>query len=234
MNRMIYPIIELSWEKKYLKNRSFPQSVKITTPGFLETIKKLLYDYDDTGVSPYFQRLRSFLEREDRLLTGVMDYKTPLDWMGVYYFSWGMVSCINEKVKTILENNAAETEFLLKQISIKGVDEPYYVLFVFMLSFEEAGVVFSNSEYEVVDRNSSDYGRLIHLTDSDEYRQHQLDFVPRKLCINPPGKRRGIYFIESCSQLFYSPEIAEAFAVNHISGASVLSPKAGCLEVLLA
>lgn len=60
MNRMIYPIIELSWEKKYLKNRSFPQSVKITTPGFLETIKKLLYDYDDTGVSPYFQRLRSF------------------------------------------------------------------------------------------------------------------------------------------------------------------------------
>ena len=234
MTRIYYPEIELSWENKYLKNRSYPQSVRITTPGFLENIQRLLYDYDDNDVRPYFQRLHSFLKQDDKRLTGVMDYKNPLDWMGVYYTRWGMVSCINEKVKSILEKNCADSDYLLKPISVKGVEDPYYVLFVYMLSFEEAGVVFSESEYAVVDRNSSHFGEKIHLNGPEEYRKHQLDYVPKRLCLHPLIKKKGIYFIESCSHIFYAPEIAKSFVANKVSGARIVPANENCILTVLS
>lgn len=52
-----YQIIEVSWEEKYLKGRTHPQSVRILTPGFLDELKKLLYAEGDESFHEYFDHV---------------------------------------------------------------------------------------------------------------------------------------------------------------------------------
>lgn len=65
-----YQIIEVSWEEKYLKGRTHPQSVRILTPGFLDELKKLLYAEGDESFHEYFDKIPEILERYPDPLIG--------------------------------------------------------------------------------------------------------------------------------------------------------------------
>ena len=215
-----YQIIEVSWEEKYLKGRTHPQSVRILTPGFLDELKKLLYAEGDESFHEYFDKIPEILERYPDPLIGELDYKRPLDFMDVYFNRPGMIACISERVKAILERQVINrSEYLLKPIQLVNQPDMYYVLFIPMINIHNAGIDFKQSKY--IYNKSDNKGDNLVIKNTEDYLKHQDKYIPTKLVLKT-NELRSIYHIESCIHIFYSKAIVESFLAERITGASVV------------
>lgn len=219
-----YQIIEVSWEKRFLQGRSFPQSVKITTPGFLARLKEEFEsEFNTKGVSfGYYDRLPDIVNDFSDPLTGEMDYKCPLDYMDAYYYRRGMIACVSEKVKTILERNmVTDKDFYLKPIKIKNVEDLFYVLFVPLISFDDARVDFGRSVFQIADVDDPHYHERIRLSSVKEYKDYKY-LESKQIYLMKPAIERSVWFHEACSYCFFSQEIANSFVQEKVTGATVV------------
>jgi hypothetical protein len=215
-----YQIIEVSWEERFLRKRTHPQSVKITTPGLLEQMKSKLYESGKDSLYSYYESIPSILTKYTSPLSGELDYKTPLDFMDVYYYRPGMIACVSERVKRILEYVKVDSaEFILFPINLKNQADLFYLLFVPMIPITRANIDFSKSEY--VDNHVGTKEAVI-ISSAEEYLCHQGDFKPQKIVLSSIAPKRNIYHIESCSHVFYSKKIVDCFINEKITGAKVI------------
>ena len=226
-----YHIIDVSWENKYLRGRTYPQSVRITTSGFLERLKEKLYEERDDSLYHYYQSIPSILNEFPDQLQGELDYKQPLDFMGVYYTRPGMVACVSNRVKAIFDNIGVKSnEYILKPISIKNQPVLYYVLFIPIIPLSKAGIDYSASVFTYT--HNDKIGNSLTINNANDFLNHQADYSPQRIVLEQPKPFRDIYHIEACTDIFYSNRIAEAFRNEHISGAKVFPPEAKCKLVI--
>lgn len=219
-----YQIIEVSWEEDLLRNRSHPQSVKVTTPGFLDFLKNKYYEYFDAGRPlDYYSDLSLLLSSFKDPLSGVLDYKVPTDYMLAYYYRRGMVACVSERVKIILEDNEVnKEEYILKPIRIKGLSEVYYLFFVPMISRCSAHIVYDESEFYIDDIDSPLHKQIISIRSDEDYRRIP-NLKPRKIVLNTGNiDTRDIYYINGCNDVFFSKKITDAFSCQRIIGARIV------------
>lgn len=159
----LFKEVEISWDSSLLGGRSAPQAVKITTPDFFTKFYPRLNDWDWKS---YLQNKDEFYERIPRPLHGVMDYKTPIDYMQVYFYRPGMEACVSKNVKNLFKSlNVNESQYRMIPIELGQVPEEYYVLFYpFTGLFEEAGVIWSQCIF--VDRYNYEE---VHFTGKDDF-----------------------------------------------------------------
>lgn len=219
-----YQIIEVSWEEELLRRRTHPQSVKVTTPGFLDFLKKKYYEYYDAGrYLDYYSDLHMLLSSFDDPLSGELDYKGPIDYMLAYYYRRGMIACVSERFKTILDDKGVDKEeYILKPINIKGLSDCYYLFFVPMISRHQAHIVYKESEFYIDDIDSPLHKQSISILSDDDYSRFPR-IKTRKIVLNSGNKGiRDIYYIDVCNHVFFSERIIEAFESQHIIGAKIV------------
>ncbi|MBQ2550174.1 MAG: hypothetical protein II560_03085, partial [Bacteroidales bacterium] len=77
---------------------------------------------------------------------GKMDYKGAQDYMDVWPKFRGCFGVINEKIKTIFEDlNISKGEYILHPIDIEGVEDNYYLMFIFQVPI--SNIILSSSVY---------------------------------------------------------------------------------------
>lgn len=226
-----YHIIDVSWDYKYLRGRPYPQSVRITTSGLLDCLKEILYEERPDSLYNYYQSLPSLLNGFPEQLHGELDYKNPLDFMGVYYTRPGMVACVSNRVKSIFDTIGVNPdEYILKPITIKNQSAIYYVLFIPMIPISKAGIDFSTSVFSYAHNDNE--GNHVVISNARDYLENQADYVPQKIVLEQTKVLQDIYHIESCSNIFYSSRIVEAFKNEHISGAKIFPLEGKCKLVI--
>ena len=218
-----YQIIDVSWDEKILKGHSHPQSVMIITPLFLECLKKQYNDYSSSGnYLLYYKKLKSIVDNFDCPLSGVLDYKKPLDYMIAYHYRRGMVACVSKKFIACLEKQkvACPSEYFVKPIALNGIDELYYVLFIPMTGLQESSIDFQKSEFYIEDVESPHFKENAHIKDLEDFNKTRYA-VPRKLFLHTHSEPKSIYQIESCPHVFISELLVKELLQSNITGLDI-------------
>ncbi len=216
----LYREIELSWDERLLGKRAAPQSVKILTPDFFSKYYPRLADWD---WKDYLENKDSFYDRIPKPLRGKMDYKNPLDYMGVYFYRPGMEACVSWTVKKVFDDLSIDSsQYKLIPIEIDNTLGDYYVLFYpFTGLFEDSGVIWSQCLF-VDDSNGEEYA----IKGKEDYlvnlRDPQKEIVAKRIVL--PSRYRSYDVINlwhSC-RCFLSARLASSLC--NILGTEMITP----------
>ena len=126
-NNSTHMIVRVTCDEKVIKNRSFAQSVIITTEEFSNYMLE-----NSNGIDMYEKNMDWIYDKIPENLEGKLCYKDlTWDFMGGPLGSISLVAAVSEKVKIIFEElGVSKDEYVFKPVKIKGYDITYYLLFV--------------------------------------------------------------------------------------------------------
>ena len=200
-----------SWDPKVIGRRGSCLSVRITSKDYLEytdRIEQDLYKY-------YYGNQKNVYDNMPDNLTGELRYKKYTDYMRVYPYFKGLEGVVSERIKHVFERlDIPQDEYILKPISVRGTDMPYYLLFIPLIE---------NMEFiypKTIFRKGSDQYKTFNTR--EEYLNHpDVDYYIQTVGL--PQKYSSYEIINpDWARPFYSERIINAFEEEKITGYEII------------
>ena len=215
-----YFCVEESMDEHLLKNRSHPQWVHILNKEYC----KYMIERDANFLIEYAKSLSSIQKQLfshfDYDFKGKMDYKGAQDYMDVWPKFKGCFGVINEKIKHIFEElNISKEEYILHPISIEGVEDNYYLMFIFQIPI--SNIILSSSVY----CNGRHPEVVYDLKTPDQFYDGDFDGIkPLHIVLDKRFSNVDILRIESCQHTFFSERLVDNLTQNNIIGLDYKTP----------
>lgn len=213
-----YYQITTTIDPKVIGRSSGPYTIKITTKGFGKYAME-----NCRGMLMYFAHKDTIYEHLPDNLTGTLERKKKcIDYMDYYPKFLSLNAVVSERIKRILEElNVGKNEYILKPITIKNADEPYYLLFVPILDYSE--LIFPKTVFEDIFPKDA-FGRVlvkgedIVFNSVEEYLSTKGAYTIRKGVLPQKYSEYDILHLPACPEAFFSERILKAFEEAGIVG----------------
>lgn len=171
----------------------------------------------------YFAHKDTIYENLPDNLTGTLERKKKcIDYMDYYPKFLSLNAVVSERIKRIFEElNVGKNEYILKPITIKNADEPYYLLFVPILDYSE--LIFPKTVFEDIFPKDA-FGRVLEKGEDivfnsvEEYLSTKGAYTIRKGVLPKKYSAYDIIRIPACPEAFFSERILKAFEEAGIVG----------------
>ena len=208
-----YYQITTTIDPKVIGRSSMPYTIKITTKGFGKYAMENCH-----GMLMYFEHKDTIYEHLPDNLTGILERKKKcIDYMDYYPKFLSLNAVVSERIKRIFEElNVGKNEYILKPITIKNADEPYYLLFIPIIPDTE--LIYSKTLFE----NVSDKNDVRMFKDSEELHSAEKLYIAKKAILPRKYSKYKIIDIQATLGPFFSEDIINAFEEEGIVGYDVI------------
>ena len=196
-------------DPKVIGGSSMPYTIKITTKGFGKYAME-----NCRGMLMYFAHKDTIYKNLPDNLTGTLERKKKcIDYMDYYPKFLSLNAVISGRIKRIFEElNVGKNEYILKPITIKNADEPYYLLFVPIIDYSE--IIFPKTVFEDITGKGED--RVFNSV--EEYLNTKGLYTIKKVELPQKYSAYDIIRIPACPEAFFSERILKAFEEAGIVG----------------
>ena len=217
MSKMKYHQIDFSLDEKIIGKNEMPHTISIESKEFQKYISSRA-----KNISAYFENKDGLYENMPEPLCGkLIKRKNAIDFMDFTPACLSLVAVISGKIKEIFEKlQVSKKEYVLKEISIKGYAEPFYLLFLPIISDKE--FVYSGCIFEEM----FDEGNTKIFSNREEYYNDTNYYLLKKVTLGKAYKDYDLLYYPQGSGYFFSERIINAFQKENIVGYEIIT--GGC------
>lgn len=123
----MYYQITFTLDKKIRGKFEMPHTIELDSKSFLNYITE-----KNRNILMYFKNKKDlYINMPNEIAGHIIKRKDYVDFMDFTPACLSLKAVVSEKIKDIFENlHIKESEYILKQIKIKGIDKHFYLLFV--------------------------------------------------------------------------------------------------------
>lgn len=215
-----YYSVRESWDKRLIKNHVHPQWVHILNKEYCDLMMEQNRIFSVESAKALSSIQKDLFSHFDFDFKGKMDYKEAQDYMDVWPKFRGCFGVINEKIKTIFEDlNISKGEYILHPIDIEGVEDNYYLMFIFQVPI--SNIILSSSVYCCKPQPEIEYILKTH----DQFYDGGLECIcPKLIALDKDYSNFDILRIESCWYTYFSERLVNKLKQNKIVGLEYTAP----------
>ncbi|WP_348674188.1 hypothetical protein [Duncaniella dubosii] len=204
--------LKASWDPKVIGRSETCHTVGITSKDYLEYTDQIDQDLDKF----FYGKQKSVYDNMPGNLTGVLHNKRKFtDFMSIVPYFKGLEAIVSERIKEVFECLCIpENEYILKPISLRGTDMPYYLLFIPII--EDTEFIYP----ETIFRRGSDQYKTFN-TREEYFNFNEVGYYIQTVGL--PQKYLSYEILNpDWSGAFYSERIIDAFEEAGIVGYQVI------------
>lgn len=212
----MYYQITFTLDKKIRGRYEMPHTVKLCSKDFLNYIAE-----KNRNISMYFDNKNDLYENMPNGIIGhILKRKNFVDIMDFTPACLSLKAVISEKVKSIFENlQIDKTEYFLKEITIAGFENKFYLLFVPIIRDSE--FVYPKCEFVNM---FADSDKKIFKNRQEYYNDKEIYFL-QKVTLSSKYQGADLLYPQG-SDVFFSERIICAFEREGVIGYDII--KGGC------
>lgn len=192
-----------------------PHTVKIYSEAFWNYIAE-----KNRNISIYFENKHSLYSNMPQEITGhIVKRKDCVDIMDFTPACLSLKAVVSEKVKNVFENlRIQKSEYIFKQIKIKGIESDFYLLFVPIIRDTE----FVYPKCVFAEMFNGD--EKVYQSRQEYYNDNEIYF-PKRITLNAKYKGFDLLYPQG-ADVFFSERIIDAFKNEGITGYDII--RGGC------
>lgn len=211
----MYYQITFTLDKKIRGKFEMPHTIELDSKSFLNYITE-----KNRNILMYFKNKKDlYINMPNEIAGHIIKRKDYVDFMDFTPACLSLKAVVSEKIKDIFENlHIKESEYILKQIKIKGIDKHFYLLFVPIIRdadfvYPKCKFVDMFNEYEKIFQNRQEF-----------YDDEEIYF-PQKITLEAKYKGFDLLYPQG-SDVFFSERVINAFEKEKVIGYDIIT--GGC------
>lgn len=207
--------ITFTLDKKIRGKFEMPHTVELDSKAFLNYITE-----KNRNILMYFKNIKDlYINMPNDIAGHIIKRKDYVDFMDFTPACLSLKAVVSEKIKDIFEGlQIKESEYILKQIKIKGIEKRFYLLFVPII--RDTDFVYPKCRFVDIfnDRERTFQNR------QDFYNENEIYF-PRKITLEAKYNGFDLLYPQG-SDVFFSERVINAFEKEKVIGYDII--KGGC------